>query len=177
MGHQEIPATQGVRFLRERNVAFSPHFYRFEAHGGTGQASEALGVSEHAVLKTLVMEADPRRPFLILMHGDLEVSTRALARALGVRQVSPCDVAAAQKQTGYTVGGISPFGTRHPLPVCVEKTVFALPRVFVNGGKRGFLVEIDPKELKRVFDVEEVSVGIRPVEGAKPGPMNRPQTA
>jgi Cys-tRNA(Pro) deacylase len=157
----DYPVTPAVRVLRERGVAFEPHLYDYEEHGGTRRSAESLGVDEHAVVKTLVMETDARKPFIILMHGDREVSTKQLARTLGVKSVGPCDFALAQKHTGYLVGGTSPFGTRTKLPVYVERTIFELPKIYINGGKRGFLVSIDPKVLHDVLPVEEVNVAIQ----------------
>lgn len=146
--------------LRAKKIDFVPHLYPWQEHGGTSHAAASLGVDEHMVIKTLVMQSDPRHPFLVLMHGDREVSTKELARTLGVKHVEPCDVAAAQKHTGYLVGGISPFGTRARLPVCVEKTIFDLPRIFINGGRRGFLVEIQPRALTLVLEARPVEVAI-----------------
>lgn len=157
-----VPATTAVRFLQERSVAFVPHFYDYVEHGGTRVSASALGVDEHAVVKTLVMQADDRTILIVLMHGDREVSTKQLARILGVKRVSPCDARSAERATGYVFGGTSPFGTRTTLPVCVEATIFGLPRIYLNGGKRGFLVEIDPAELRRVLDCTEVSVATLP---------------
>jgi Cys-tRNA(Pro) deacylase len=117
-------------------------------------------VDEHAVVKTLVMETDAHKPLVVLMHGDREVSTRQLARHLGVKGVQPCDFARAQKHTGYLVGGTSPFGTRARLPVYAERTIFGLPKIYINGGKRGFLVSLDPRVLKEVLHAEEVEVAI-----------------
>src|ERR671928_1725613 len=156
----DSPITPAVRFLREKGVAFEPHLYDYVERGGTRRSAEALGVDEHAVVKTLVMETDARRPLLVLMHGDREVSPKQLARTLGVKAVHPCDFAQAQKHTGYLVGGTSPFGTRARLPVYVERTIFELPVIYINGGKRGFLVEIEPKVLRDVLKVEEVSVAV-----------------
>ena len=156
----DYPITPAVRLLREKGVAFEPHLYDYEERGGTRHSAEALGVDEHAVVKTLVMETDAKKPLLVLMHGDREVSTKQLARALGVKSVHPCDFAQAQKHTGYLVGGTSPFGTRAHLPVYVERTIFELPVIYINGGKRGFLVSIDPKVLRDVLKVEEVEVAI-----------------
>jgi len=152
--------TQAVRLLHDRNIAFEPHLYAYEERGGTRRSAEELKVNEHSVIKTLVMETDSRETLIVLMHGDREVSTKELARVLGVKTVSPCDVAMAQKHTGYMVGGTSPFGTRKALPVYAEKTVFDLPLIYINGGKRGFLVALDPKELKRALKITEVSVAI-----------------
>ena len=156
----DYPVTPAVRLLREEKVAFEPRLYDYVERGGTRHSAEALGVDEHAVVKTLVMETDAHKPLLVLMHGDREVSTKQLARALGVKSVHPCDFASAQKHTGYLVGGTSPFGTRARLPVYVERTIFELPVIYINGGKRGFLVEIAPGVLRDVLPVEEVEVAI-----------------
>jgi Cys-tRNA(Pro) deacylase len=156
----EYPVTPAVRALREKKVEFEPHLYDYEEHGGTRRSAEELGVDEHAVVKTLVMETEARKPLIVLMHGDREVSTKRLARHLGVKSVRPCDPQTAQKHTGYMVGGTSPFGTRARLPVYAERTIFGLPRILINGGKRGFLVSIDPKVLRDVLAAEEVEVGI-----------------
>jgi Cys-tRNA(Pro) deacylase len=152
------PITPAVRVLRERRVEFEPHLYEYEERGGTRHSADALGVDEHAVVKTLVMETDDRKPLIVLMHGDREVSTKQLARALGVKSVQPCRPEAAQKHTGYLVGGTSPLGTRARLPVYAERTIFELPRILINGGKRGFLVSLDPKVLRELLPLEEVSV-------------------
>lgn len=154
----EYPVTPCVRVLREHNVPFTPHLYRYEEHGGTRVAATALGVDEHLVVKTLVMEDERGSALLVLMHGDMEVSTRELARVLRTKTVSPCDPAVASRRTGYMVGGTSPFGTRSPLPVYAEASIFQLPRVFINGGARGFLVEITPAEIRRVLRPGEISV-------------------
>ncbi len=156
----DVPSTQAVRVLKEKKIPFEPHFYRYEEHGGTRHAAESLGVAEHAVTKTLVFQTDRKQPLLVLMHGDCEVSTKGLARTLGVKQVEPCDVATAQRHTGYTVGGISPFGTRSPLPVYVEQTIFDLPLTYINGGKRGFLVGIKPAALREALEVFEIQAAI-----------------
>ena len=154
------PVTPAVRLLRERKVAFEPHLYDYEERGGTRRSAAALGLDEHAVVKTLVMETDARRPLLVLMHGDREVSTKQLARTLGAKTISPCDPPTAQKHTGYLVGGTSPFGTRARLPVYVERTIFELPKIYINGGKRGFLVSIEPRALRVLLPVEEVEVAV-----------------
>ena len=156
----DYPVTPAVRVLREKKVAFEPRLYDYVEHGGTHHSAEALGVDEHAVVKTLVMETDAHKPLIVLMHGDREVSTKQLARVVGVKSVHPCDFAQAQKHTGYLVGGTSPFGTRAHLPVYVERTIFELPAIYINGGKRGFLVEIEPRVLRDVLKVEEVEVAI-----------------
>src|SRR2546423_13613217 len=156
----DYPITPAVRVLRERKVEFTPHLYNYEERGGTRHSAEALGVDEHAVIKTLVMETDARRAFIVLMHGDREISTKQLARTLNVKSAQPCDPATAQKHTGYLVGGTSPFGTRAKLPVYVERTIFELPRIYINGGKRGFLVEIEPRVLRELLPVEEIAVAL-----------------
>ncbi len=154
----DYPVTTAVRLLRERRVEFTPHLYAYEEKGGTRHSAAALGVDEHAVVKTLVMETETRRPVIVLMHGDREVSTKQLARVLGVKRVRPCDPATAQKHTGYLVGGTSPFGTRAKMAVYVERTIFELERIYINGGKRGFLVAIDPPALKTLLPLAEVEV-------------------
>lgn len=146
--------------LREQKVTFTPWMYTYEEHGGTAVAAAALGVDEHAVVKTLVMQGDDHRPFLVLMHGDREVSTRQLARTIGAKKVDPCDPATVTRVTGYMVGGVSPFGTRSRLSVYVEETILSLPRLFINGGKRGFLVEIAPADLLAVLAAVPVRVAI-----------------
>ena len=158
MDKTSYPVTPAIRLLREKKVAFEPHLYDYKERGGTAHSSSELGVPEHIVIKTLVMETDSREPLIVLMHGDREVSTKELARTIGVKTVSPCEPAQAQKHTGYMVGGTSPFGTRKKLPVYVEKTIFDLPRIFINGGKRGFLVEIAPRLLPELLPVTEVNV-------------------
>jgi len=166
MSHEpDYPVTAAVRFLRQNAIPFQGHLYRYIEHGGTAAAAEALEVPEHAVIKTLVMDCDPGKGLIVLMHGDLEVSTKELARFLGVKSVSPSDPAQAARLTGYLVGGTSPFGTRTDLPVYAEASIFGLPTVYINGGKRGFLVSIPPSELKRALQVTEVNVAIPPRQG------------
>ena len=154
------PVTPAVRALRQYNIAFEPHVYDYQERGGTKHSSQSLGVDEHIVIKTLVMETDDGAPLIVLMHGDYEVSTQGLARQLSVKRIMPCAPDKAQKLTGYMVGGTSPLGTRTALPVYAERTIFDLPRIFINGGKRGFLVSLAPEELKRVLKVEEVGVAM-----------------
>jgi Cys-tRNA(Pro) deacylase len=162
MPKEQYPVTAAIRFLREKRIAFVPHLYPYEEHGGTHHAAAMLNVSEHAVIKTLVMETDTHAPLLVLMHGDREVSTRQLARSIGARHVEPCPIATAQKYTGYLVGGISPFGTRTKLPIYVEATIFMLARIYINGGKRGFLIELAPQDLRTALAVQEVNVALEP---------------
>lgn len=154
------PVTAGVRLLRSRRIEFTPHLYPYEEHGGTSHAASCLHVPEHTVIKTLVMESDVRGPLLVLMHGDRDVSTKSLARLLGVKRVAPCNPATAERHTGYLVGGTSPFGTRTSLPVYVEESIFSLDRIYINGGKRGFLLEIPPGVLEQALEVTRVSVAI-----------------
>jgi len=160
MDKANYPVTPAVRLLREKRIVFEPHIYAYEERGGTRRSAEELQVDEHAVIKTLVMETDSREPLIVLMHGDREVSTRELARTLGIKRVSPCDPDVAQKHTGYQIGGTSPFGTRKALPVYAEKTIFDLPVIYINGGKRGFLVSIDSNDLRRALRILEVNVAI-----------------
>lgn len=154
--------TTAVRALREKGIEFEPHSYTYEEHGGTKASAAALNVPEHLVVKTLVMETDEHKPLIVLMPGDREVSTKQLARLLGVKKVEPCDEPTAHRHTGYVFGGMSPFGTRHPISVCVERSIFNLPKIYINGGKRGFLVEIKPSDLRSVLSITEVEIGISP---------------
>jgi Cys-tRNA(Pro) deacylase len=162
MAHSATPVTRAIRVLRAAGVPLSEHLYRYEEHGGTRVSARELGVDEHAIVKTLVMEDDAQAPLIVLMHGDLEVSTKQLARAIGCRHVAPCKPDAANRHSGYLVGGTSPFGTRKVMPVYVERTVLELPRIYINGGARGFLVGIAPADLVRVLNPTPVEVGIRP---------------
>jgi Cys-tRNA(Pro) deacylase len=150
--------THAMRVLDAHGVEYTYHEYRYVDHGGTAEAARQLGVDEHAVLKTLVFGETPKAPCLVLMHGDAEVSTKSLARAAGVKAMAPCAPAVAERVTGYQVGGISPFGTRQPLPVYVEATVLELPRVYVNGGRRGLLVSMPPDALVAVLRPTVVTV-------------------
>jgi Cys-tRNA(Pro) deacylase len=161
MAKEKTPVTAAVRMLRAEKVAFSDHTYDYEEKGGTASSSRELGVDEHAVIKTLIMENDRRNPLIVLMHGDLQVSTKELARIIGVKQISPCSPDVAQKQSGYLVGGTSPFGTRHSMPVYMEESIVELPRIYINGGKRGYLIGMEPSELIRVLKPQLVTVGIR----------------
>jgi Cys-tRNA(Pro) deacylase len=142
----ETPATQ---WLRAQGIAFTEHPYDYVEHGGTAESARQLGVDEHAVVKTLVMQDDKAQPLVVLMHGDRQVSTKNLARAIGVKSVEPCKPEVAQRHSGYLVGGTSPFGLRKAMPVFVEQTVLALPKIHINGGRRGYLVGLDPQVLVR----------------------------
>jgi Cys-tRNA(Pro) deacylase len=155
-----MSATPAIHALRRHAVAFTEHTYRYEDHGGTRVSARELGVDEHAVVKTLVMEDDRRQPLIVLMHGDREVSTKALARAISVKTVAPCRPEVAERHTGYMVGGTSPFGTRKVLPVYVERTILDLDRVYVNGGRRGFLVALAPHAFVAVLGATPVDAAI-----------------
>ncbi|WP_028998400.1 Cys-tRNA(Pro) deacylase [Azohydromonas australica] len=149
----ETPATQ---FLRRHGVSFTEHLYEYVDHGGTAESSRQLGVDEHSVVKTLVMQDERAQPLIVLMHGDRQVSTKALAREIGVKSVEPCKPEVAQRHSGYLVGGTSPFGTKKAMPVFVEASVLALEKICINGGKRGYLVGIDPKLLSTLVDAKPV---------------------
>ncbi|MBL8804448.1 MAG: Cys-tRNA(Pro) deacylase [Planctomycetes bacterium] len=160
MSKDKVPATQAIRVLREQGVAFETHVYDYVEKGGTAASSSALGVDEHAVVKTLIMENDQREPLIVLMHGDKQVSTRALARTIGARSIQPCKPEVADKHSGYQVGGTSPFGTKRAMPVYLERSVLALERIWVNGGRRGLLVSLAPSELVRVLAPTLVDVAV-----------------
>jgi Cys-tRNA(Pro) deacylase len=157
---KSLPSTPAVLLLRSKGVSFSEHSYRYEEHGGTGVSARELEVPEHAVVKTLVMEDDARKPLIVLMHGDREVSTKNLARQVGARAVTPCKPDVATRHTGYLVGGTSPFATRKAIPVYVERTILDLPTIYINGGSRGFLVGVAPADLARVLNATPVDVAL-----------------
>ena len=140
-----------IAVLKKHGVAFTEHEYRYEARGGTAVSSRELGVDEHSVIKTLVMEDENKRPLIVLMHGDREVSTKNLARQIGAKTIAPCAPEVAQRHTGYLVGGTSPLGTRKPLPIYLERSIAGLDRLYVNGGRRGFLVALAPADLIRIL--------------------------
>jgi Cys-tRNA(Pro) deacylase len=152
-------ATPATVFLAGHGVEYTEHFYDYVEHGGTAVSSGALGVPEHDVVKTLVMETDKGEPLIVLMHGDRKVSTKALARIAGAKRVFPCRPEAAQRHSGYLVGGTSPFGTRKRMPVYLERSVLDLPRIYINGGRRGYLLGMSPAELQRVLAPILVDVG------------------
>ena len=158
LSKDKLPVTSAIRMLRENQVDFIEHPYKYEEGGGTEVAAKELGVDEHLVIKTLVMEDDRKAPFIILMHGDREVSTKELARGIGVKSVHPCDPQVAFRHTGYMVGGISPFGTKKRLRVYVEETILSLPRIFINAGRKGLLCEMSPEELIKVLKPVPVRV-------------------
>lgn len=156
---EKYPVTPAIRALRAAGVVFDPYLYDYEDHGGTEVAARELGIDEHAVIKTLVFQTEQKKPLIIVMHGDRSVGPGLLAKAIGAKSVSPCDPATAQKVTGYQVGGISPFGTRTtPLPVYAEQTILDLETIYINGGKRGFLVAISPAALVTVLNATTVEV-------------------
>ena len=160
MAKEKPPTTPAVRQLRAAGVSFTDHLYEYEEKGGTAVSARSLGVDEHNVVKTLVMEDDAKQPLVVLIHGDKQVSTKELARVLGVKTISPCSPETANRHTGYLVGGTSPFGTRKSLPVYMERTVLDLPRIYINGGKRGYLVGLAPTDVVRVLQPVLVSVAI-----------------
>ncbi|MFO1282732.1 MAG: Cys-tRNA(Pro) deacylase [Burkholderiales bacterium] len=165
MSKDRLPVTNAIRVLREHGVSWTDHPYEYEERGGTAVSARELGVSEHEVVKTLIMEDDRRAPMIVLMHGDREVSTKNLARHLGVKAVSPCAPAVADRHSGYQVGGTSPFGTRRPMPVILQSTIAGLPRVYVNGGRRGYLVGLAPADLIRVLKPTLVDIATPPAAG------------
>jgi len=156
----DIPVTTALRALREAHAVFEALTYNYVDHGGTAHAAMELGVPEHAMVKTIVMETEAKKPLVVLMHGDCEISAKQLARHLGVKSVSPCTPDTATRHTGYLVGGTSPFGMRKPIPVYAESTLFELPELYINGGRRGLLVKIAPAVLATVLEPDRVSVAI-----------------
>ena len=160
MSKDKIPVTPALLMLKKNQVDFIPRSYKYEEHGGTRVSARELGIPEHRVIKTLVMEDEHKLPLIILMHGDQEVSTKALARILGVKSIHPCDPKTAEKHTGYRVGGTSPFGTKKTLPIYMEETIAGLPYILINAGSRGLLAEMPPSELIRVLQPVPVQVAI-----------------
>lgn len=154
------PITSAIRLLRQHKIDFNPHIFDYVEKGGTKHSAAILGVDEHSVIKTLVFETDAKKPLIVLMHGDLQVSVKNLARLINVKNVSAVAPEKANKLTGYLVGGTSPFGVKTKMTIYVEKTIFDLDKIFINGGKRGFLVEIAPQILREVLQIQEVEVGI-----------------
>jgi len=153
---EHAPETPATSFLRQHHVAFTEHLYNYVEHGGTAESAKQLGVDEHAVVKTLVMQDQDATPLIILMHGDRQVSLKNFARQISAKKVEPCKPEVAQRHTGYQVGGTSPFGTRKLLPVYVERSILALPAIYINGGHRGFLVQIAPKVLSNLLQAKPV---------------------
>jgi Cys-tRNA(Pro) deacylase len=157
---QNYPTTNAMRVLREAGIAFEVLPYKYQERGGTRHSAEQLGVDEHTMIKTLVMEDDERRPLIVLMHGDREVSTKNLAREMGVKSIRPCSPAVADKHSGYFVGGTSPLGTRHRMPVFAEATIFDLPQIHLNAGHRGLMLRLCPQDLRKALDITLVNVAI-----------------
>ena len=153
----ETPATA---FLKKHGVAYTEHVFEYVEHGGARAGAEALGFADCEVVKTLIMDDEAKRPLVVLMHGDRTVSTKNLARQIGVKRVDACAPEVAQRHSGYQIGGTSPFATRKAMPVYVERSILALERIYINGGRRGFLVGIDPRELARVLKVIPVEAGL-----------------
>ncbi len=160
MSKDKLSVTPAIRVLREAGIEYTDHPYTYEDHGGTEVCARELQVPEHQVVKTLIMEDERKNPLIVLMHGDLKVSTKELARIVGTKSVTPCDPAVAQRHSGYQVGGTSPFGTRKKMPVFMEATIADLPRIYINGGRRGYLVGMDPKDAVRILKPTLVRVGI-----------------
>ena len=160
MSKEKFPVTPATRRLREHQIAFTGHLYRYEERGGTAHSAASLGVDEHSVIKTLILEDERRQPLIMLMHGDRKVSTRELARVLGAKTIPPCDPAIANKHTGYLVGGTSPFGVRKIMPVYMEASILDLPLLYINGGKRGFLISLPPNEVQRLLQPTLVNVAV-----------------
>jgi Cys-tRNA(Pro) deacylase len=160
MAKDKIPTTPAILALKAQDVDFTLYPYQYEEKGGTKVSASKLGVDEHCVIKTLVMEDETTQPLIVLMHGDREVSTKALARGLSVKSIAPCKPAIAQKHTGYQVGGTSPFGTKKVIPVYMEKSIADLPKIFINAGSRGLLAQMTPDELVRLLQPEMVNVAI-----------------
>jgi Cys-tRNA(Pro) deacylase len=161
MKSENSPETPATRFLRQQGIACSNHLYAYEEHGGTRVCARELHVDEHAVIKTLVMEDESARPLIVLMHGDRKVSTKELARQIGCKKVEACKPEVAARHSGFLVGGTSPFGTRKEMPVYIEKTILELPLIYINGGRRGFLVGLHPHDLVRALTPKVVEVALK----------------
>jgi len=151
MTKEKLPITSAIRQLRAAGVSFTDHLYEYEEKGGTAVSARSLNVDEYSVVKTLIMEDDAKQPLVVLMHGDKQVSTKALARTLAVKTISPCTPEVANRHTGYMVGGTSPFGLRKTMPIYMERTILELPRIYINGGRRGYLVGLDPADAVRLL--------------------------
>jgi Cys-tRNA(Pro) deacylase len=157
----KFPSTPATRLLKDHQVPYTEHPYRYEDHGGTRVCARELGVDEHCIIKTLILEDDKGQPLVLLMHGDREVSTKALARHLGAKEVRLCKPEVANRHSGYQVGGTSPLGTRKVMPVFVERTILELPRIYLNGGSKGFLVGMDPQDLSKLLQTTLVDAAIQ----------------
>ena len=160
MAKEKLPATAAIRALREAGIEFSAHPYNYEEYGGTEVCARELKVDEHAVIKTLIMEDEKKEPLVVLMHGDRKVSTKELARVAGAKSISPCSPETANRHSGYVVGGTSPFGTRRQMPTYMEGTILELPRIYINGGRRGLLVGMSPRDVLALLKPTLVAVAI-----------------
>ena len=158
--HSHVSETPATQLLRRSGVVFSEHVYDYLEHGGTAESARQLGVDEHAVVKTLVMQNEKGEPLIVLMHGDRQVSTKNLARAIGTKSVEPCTPEAAERASGYQVGGTSPFATRKAMPVYVEATILELARICINGGRRGYLLGIEPRVLRELLQATPVTCAL-----------------
>lgn len=158
---EHISETQATQLLRKHHVSFDEHPYPYEEHGGTSVSARELGVPEHAVIKTLVMQDEAAKPLIVLMHGDCKVSTKNLARGIGCKSVEPCKPEVAQRHSGYMIGGTSPFGTKKSMPVYVEQSILDLPRIYINGGRRGFLVSLAPQVLMDLLKAKPVQCALQ----------------
>ena len=158
---EHISETQATQLLRKHQVSFEEHPYPYEEHGGTSVSARELGVPEHAVIKTLVMQDEAAKPLIVLMHGDCKVSTKNLARGIGCKSVEPCKPEVAQRHSGYMIGGTSPFGTKKAMPVYVEQSILDLPRIYINGGRRGFLVSLAPQVLMDLLNAKPVQCALQ----------------
>ena len=159
--NEHAPETPATKFLKAQRIAFSSHLYAYEEHGGTKVSARELNVAEHAVVKTLVFEDENAKPLIVLMHGDCKVSTKELARQIGCKKVEPCKPEVANRHTGFLVGGTSPFGTKKQMPIYLEKTILDLPLIYINGGKRGFLVGVHPHDIVRTLNPTPVVVALK----------------
>lgn len=157
----DYPITPAIRVLRENKIDFEPFVFDYVEKGGTSHSAEVLNVDEHAVIKTLIFETNEKKALIVLMHGDFQVSTKNLARYLNVKTVAPAAPEKAQKLSGYLVGGTSPFGTKTQMPVYAESSVFELEKIYINGGKRGFLVAIAPRDLEKILEIKKVEVAVK----------------
>lgn len=158
MAQDKYPVTPAIRVLRQHKVEFTHHPYDYEEHGGTAVSSRELGVDEHCVVKTLIMEDEAKRPLMVLMHGDREVSTKNLARLIGVKTITPCSPDVANRHSGYMVGGTSPFGTKKAMPVYMQASILDLPKIYINGGKRGYLIGLTPDVLPAILNAKAVDI-------------------
>jgi Cys-tRNA(Pro) deacylase len=158
---EHAPETQATKFLKSHKIPFSSHLYAYEEHGGTKVSARELNVAEHAVVKTLIFEDENGKPLIVLTHGDCKVSTKELARQIGCKKVEPCKPEVANRHSGYLVGGTSPFGTKKPMPIYLEKTIMDLPLIYINGGRRGFLVGVHPHDILRTLNPKPVEVALK----------------